>query len=95
MTTVGRKDDHGKPRWDLLPIGPVARVVDVLTYGAREYSPHGWRHVEDPVERYYAAGMRHLAAWRGGEALDPKSGLPHLAHAACNLLFLIAFEVRP
>lgn len=92
---VGRKDDGEKPRWDLLPFGALARVVDVLTFGARKYGPDNWRRVENARDRYFAASLRHLAAYRGGEANDPETSLPHLAHAACCVLFMLALdEVR-
>jgi hypothetical protein len=29
-----------------------------------------------------------MAAWQRGEEVDPESGLPHLAHAMCNLRML-------
>lgn len=85
---TGRKYDGGKDRWDLLPLGVVEDVVKVLTFGAQKYGPNNWQRVENGRERYYAALMRHLAAWRMGEAKDPETGLPHLAHAACCLGFL-------
>jgi hypothetical protein len=86
------KHDAGKARWDLLPLGPVAAVVAVLSFGAKKYAPNGWVAVAegpDGADRYYAAVLRHLVAWRRGEATDPESGLPHLAHAACGVLFLL------
>lgn len=86
------KHDAGKARWDLLPMGATAAVVDVLTFGATKYGPHSWRGIDDARARYYAAAMRHLVAWWRGETVDPESGLPHLAHAACCLLFLIEKE---
>jgi hypothetical protein len=86
---LGRKDDNGKPRWDLLPLEAVGQVVDVLTFGEQKYAPDGWRHVPSPRRRYYAAAMRHLVAWWLGSPTDPESGLPHLAHAACCILFLL------
>lgn len=88
------KYDAGKARWDLLPFDAVAGIVDVLTYGATKYAPEGWRKVPDARARYTAALLRHLAAWRGGERLDPESGLPHLAHVACNAVFLLWFDGR-
>lgn len=89
---VGFKADGDKPRWDLLPWGPVEDVVEVLTFGAREYAPDNWQKVENPRRRYFAAAVRHIAAWWRGERLDPKSGKPHLAHAGCCLLFLAWFD---
>ncbi len=90
----GVKNDDGKARWDLLPWHPLALVVAVLTFGARKYAPGNWRHVPDARERYFAASMRHVAAWRGGETLDPESNLPHLAHALCSLLFVLALDLH-
>ena len=96
----GRKYDDGKPRWDLLPIDGISPIVDVLTYGAKKYttptSPgeENWRKVDEPKRRYYAALLRHMTAWWTGEKIDKESGLPHLAHAGCCLLFLIALEKK-
>jgi hypothetical protein len=88
----GRKQDSHKLRYDLLPDWPVQAIVEVLTFGARKYAPNNWKFVSDGQTRYYAALQRHLAAWRMGEKLDPESGLSHLAHAGCCLLFLLAFD---
>jgi hypothetical protein len=89
---VGQKHDDGKPRWDLLPYDAVAGVVDVLTHGSIKYGPENWRTVPLWDERYFAAAMRHLSAYRRGSFTDDDSGLPHLAHAACCVLFLLAKE---
>lgn len=89
LPTSGQKHDGGKLRWDLLPPEATEAVVKVLTHGAQKYGPENWRNVEEPRRRYYAAAMRHLNAWRQGFEADPDSGLPHLAHAICCLLFLV------
>lgn len=89
---VGTKFDAAKRRWDLLPFGSVERIVDVITFGARKYAPNNWQKLADPDDRYFAALMRHLVAWRAGERVDPDSGLGHLSHAGCNLVFLMWFE---
>lgn len=88
----GRKDDAEKDRWDLLPYREVEQVVKVLTHGAQKYADWNWLKVSQPNNRYFAAAMRHLVAWRRGELYDEESGLNHLAHAACCLLFLLHFE---
>ena len=88
----GRKDDSEKSRWDLLPYDALEQISDVLTYGAKKYEEHNWKKVPKSKGRYFAAAMRHLTAWFRGERLDPESGHPHLAHAACCLLFLMWFD---
>jgi hypothetical protein len=90
--TQGRKDDGGKPRWDLLPFAALEDVARVLEFGARKYAPDNWRKVEGWRWRYTRAGFGHLAAFARGEKLDPESGLPHLAHAACCLLFILDLD---
>ena len=83
------KFDEDKPMWDLLPYKQVSQVVDVLTFGASKYSIDGWKTVPNARSRYFAATMRHLAAWWEGEKLDKESGIHHLAHAACCIIFLM------
>jgi hypothetical protein len=88
----GVKRDAEKARWDLVPMGALAAVVRVLTFGAAKYGDENWRTVEDSRRRYYAAAMRHVAAWWAGEARDSESGEHHLAHAMCCLLFVLELE---
>jgi len=91
----GRKYDGLKPRWDLLPLDAVEEIVHVLTYGAKKYADHNWIHVPNAKERYFAALMRHLKSYQGGEMLDPESGFSHLAHAGCCLIFLLWLSIHP
>lgn len=84
------KRDAGKQRWSLLPWRAVSLLVDVLTFGAKKYGAQSWRNV-DPT-RYDDALGRHLYAWRIGERNDPESGLPHLAHALCNVAFMLELD---
>ena len=87
-----KKNDEGKLRYDLLDPEFEEQVVKALTVGAKEYGDNSWQHLEDPVNRYYSALRRHLAAWRKGEKVDKDSGLNHLAHVAANVMFLLHFE---
>jgi len=91
---LGRKDDGGKSEFSLLPWKAVQRVTKVLMYGAKKYAPDNWRHVPNARKRYFDAALRHIIAWHGGEINDPESGLPHLAHAACCVLFLLELETQ-
>lgn len=87
------KFDSNKPRMDLLEPEFLEGVAKVLTLGASKYAPDSWKtQVSEPERRYYAAALRHLVAWKKGEKMDPESGLSHLYHAACNLMFLEYFE---
>lgn len=92
-----QKDNTGKRLWKLLPTKAVGLVVDVLGYGAylaprpdgtKGYGENNWQGI--PTLDYYDAALRHLTAWKLGERLDSASGLPHLAHAACCILFMLA-----
>lgn len=84
------KHDTGKPRWTLLPMRALQKVIDVLEYGAQKYAPDNWKGIER--ERYVNAAFRHMASLADGEKLDPESGLPHAAHAACCMLFVLCFD---
>lgn len=88
----GRKDDGGKLRYDLIPPAAEKSIVGVLTYGAKKYAPENWRKVPDAISRYHAAARRHIATWQLGEKDDAETNLPHLAHAACCLMFLLELD---
>jgi len=88
---MGRKSDNDKNRLDLIIPGFITGLGKVLTHGAKKYEPNNWQTLDAPLNRYYGAAMRHIEAWREGELLDPESGLPHLFHAVCNLMFLLWF----
>ena len=61
-------------------------VANVLTFGAEKYAPHNWRGGIQQ-SRLIAAAYRHLGAFNKGEDLDPESGINHLLHASCCLMF--------
>lgn len=82
------KRDAGKVRYELVQWPFVTGIASVLTFGAAKYAAESWRDVPQAKPRYFAATIRHILAWWGGELIDPESGLPHLHHAACNLMFL-------
>ena len=93
LTTIGRKFDHGKPRYGLIPPLALAEMVKVLTFGAQKYEPNNWKYIDSAKERYFDAMERHVWAWKSGEQLDPESGIHHLAHAMCCLFFLYEHDV--
>lgn len=88
------KFDSGKLPWHLLPYDAVREVVRVLGFGAKKYAERNWEKGL-PHSRTFAATMRHLTAhFQDGETHDAETGISHLAHAACEILFALAFEVR-
>jgi hypothetical protein len=86
---TGRKYDRGKRDWTLMPWSALEWVVKVLEHGEQKYERDNWQQVDNGRQRYLAAAFRHLIAHTKGERLDEESGLPHLAHACCCLLFLL------
>lgn len=105
---VGLKFDSGsdKIRWYLVPWKQFEYVVQVLMYGETKYTQtladgttlsgaDNWKLVDNKRNRYYSAAMRHLTKWFTGEKNDPETGLPHLAHCICCLLFLLWVDDNP
>ena len=84
----GRKFDGGKPRMSLLPPNTLFDTIKVLEFGAQKYAENNWMKVPDAKTRYYDALHRHIEAWHNGQTNDPETELPHLAHAACCIMFL-------
>lgn len=87
------KHDSQKPRTDLLPFEALEEVSKVLAHGASKYADHNWRKGM-AWSRLLGASLRHLFSWAKGEDLDEESGLSHLAHAACCILFLISYTLN-
>lgn len=88
----GVKYDGQKPRFDLIPPHAEEQVARVLEFGARKYDEENWRKVPEAVKRYIAAAGRHINSYRNGEKTDPETGIAHLAHAVCCLMFVIELE---
>ena len=86
--TTGRKFDSGKLEYGLLPAHALDEVVQVLTVGAKKYDRDNWRYVDDGPRRYFDAAQRHLWAYKRGELTDPETGISHIAHAICSLMFI-------
>ena len=82
------KYDTGKAPIHLVDSGVIIELAKVLGYGALKYEAHNWKNGL-PISRYYSACMRHLLAFNDGETFDPESGLNHLGHAACNIMFML------
>ena len=90
----GMKYDEGKPNLSLVFGGFNKALLDVGyigTFGARKYTPNGWKEVENLYERYSSALLRHMFAAmspRVKDIYDNETGRLHLAHVAWNALAL-------
>ena len=93
---TGKKFDGGKPKMHLLPVKALYAVVKVLEFGAEKYGKFNWHGLltENGKERVFDAIMRHWAEMQDGNMIDDESGLPHMAHIACNALFWLWFDMH-
>jgi len=89
----GVKFDNDKERFDLLPSAPLIKLAQIYTFGAKKYDD---RNMEKGMKwgRVFAAIMRHLWKWWGGEENDQESGMSHLAHAAWGCFTLLDYTER-
>lgn len=93
--TTGIKHDQEKVDMSLLSSIAIYKISQVMSFGKKKYTAHNWRG-GFVWSRPAAAALRHLFSWLGGEDKDPETGLSHLAHAACCIMFLLEFETtRP
>ena len=87
MKEEGVRFNEGKRRLDLVPTSFVNGVADVLGFGATKYEDNNWKKGMK-WSSVIASLKRHLAAFESGEDFDKESGLFHLDHVSCNVLFL-------
>ena len=90
-TGTALKFDQDKLPLHLLSTEAMNQTAAVLAFGAQKYAEHNWRK-GFVWSRPLSAAMRHITAFNNGEDRDPESGLSHLAHAACCIMFLLEFE---
>jgi hypothetical protein len=86
----GKKYDAEKIRLDLISTLAIEEIAKVLTFGARKYDAHNWR-LGMRHSRLIRATIGHVFAHMRGETYDSESGLPHLAHAGCCIMFLLEY----
>lgn len=93
----GIKFDNDKIRTELLYcscVRSLENVAKVLTFGAKKYADDNWRKLDDGIRRQRGALHRHLNEYYKGQLKDSESGLDHLAHALCCLIFLYEKELE-
>jgi len=94
-SSQGVKADTGKPPMELLSPIALIGISEVLAFGAKKYAANNWRKGL-AWGRVIGAIMRHLMAIMKGEDKDPETGLLHVDHLACEVMFLQEFfRTRP
>jgi hypothetical protein len=86
IETGAQKFDKEKIQVELVSPTWVLGVAAVLTFGAKKYSAENWRN-GIALKRLIGAAERHLLDFKRKIDLDEESGLNHLYHASCCLMF--------
>ena len=94
--TTGYPDDNPKTIFGdkkiplhLAPMSAMHAMAEGFADGAKKYGPFNWREKMVSSTVYYAAALRHLAAWFDGEEIAEDSGMPHLSHALACLAIIV------
>jgi len=88
-STTAVKYDDNKTDWSLVPFESLEGMVRVLEFGAKKYDNWNWANDGGfSYTRVLRSCLRHIFSYMRGEDNDPESGLSHIHHAMCNLLFI-------
>lgn len=93
MVQMATKFDQSKIPLELLSPVALNMIGEVMAFGAKKYAAHNWRKGM-AWSRLIGAALRHLFAYLGGEDKDPESGLSHIAHAGCCVMFLLEYIAK-
>jgi Domain of unknown function (DUF5664) len=74
--------------YTLMPLDALEDVAHALMYGRDKYGEWQWTNDNYKWTEFLAKAQRHIYAFTRGEDIDPKSGLPHIACAIADLMFL-------
>lgn len=91
--TPAKKFDDGKPPLALISWPAVWEEAKVLAFGAKKYAAWNWENGL-PHSRTLGAALRHITAYLSGETYDSETGINHLAHARCELMFALTFDLQ-
>lgn len=109
MSNEAKKFDSSyieKPPMHLLDKEALFETARVLGFGAFAkkqpdgtlgYGGDNWRGGGEYTlgsKRTLAAAVRHIYQYLDGEVIDDDSGLHHLGHALCEVMFALAADLR-
>lgn len=91
----GVKYDEGKPRLGEMMVDfaiPMRELARVWEFGANKYEKSNWKKVDNAIDRYTNAMLRHLLA-EEENIYDDESKLLHASHIAFNALARLYFII--
>ena len=86
------KQITGKTNWNLINLKDLEGIIKVREHGVIKYkNPDNWKLVD--YREYFNALKRHIVEMddKGIFSVDDDSGLLHIDHCLCNLMFLSHF----
>lgn len=86
-----RDTQDGKPRYGLMPRGPLKRVAELYARGAVKYDARNWEKANSVVEleRFRESAFRHLI-----QLLDGETDEDHGAAVVFNVFAIMWLEER-
>lgn len=84
-----KTDDGDKPPLANLPWKALRKVSAVQAYGHKKYGSYHNFKLGMEVSRNLSCAIRHISEYMDGNDNDKESLQPHLAHAACRILFAL------
>lgn len=81
----------GKPRYDLIPLGPLRRLAELYGRGAEKYGDSNWQLASSNVElaRFKASAFRHLM-----QLLEGETDEDHGAAVVFNVFAIMWLEAK-
>lgn len=93
--TAAVKFDSNKTDWAILPFGALEEIVKVLKFGEEKYARGNFASASGlNYSRLINSIFRHTISFARGQDKDPESGLSHIAHVGCCVIFLLHYIVN-
>lgn len=86
-----RDTQDSKPRYGLIPLGPLKRVAELYARGAEKYAARNWEQANsvDELERFRESAFRHLM-----QLLASETDEDHGAAVVFNVFAIMWLEER-
>lgn len=91
--TGALKETEGKPRFDLIPVGPLTALAELYAKGAEKYEDRNWEKQME-FSKHYSSALNHLTKFWGGENSDEEMGSLHVINAAWHMFALAEYLLK-